>query len=119
MKYKCDSCGNSTDNIYHDSDFMGEDFIKKYGDKEYHRCADCDKRLNDEIEWENEQSYMEYITCPWCGYENCDSWEYEDSENEVKCVDCGRLFDLEINHEVTYTTKKSACERMEDSHEQS
>lgn len=114
MKYKCDGCGSPTDNIYHDSDFMDEAFIKKYGDREHHRCADCDKRLEDEIEWENEQAYTEHITCPWCGYENLDSWEYEDSEDEVECGECSRMFDLDVHHDIKYTTRKSECEREEE-----
>lgn len=110
MKYKCDGCGNSTDNIYHDSDFMSADFIQRHGDKAHHRCDDCTQRLRDEIEWENEQSNMRHITCPWCGYENRNSWEYEDSEDEVECGECGELFDLEVCHEITYTTRKSASQ---------
>lgn len=48
--------------------------------------------------------YAEHITCPWCGYEYEDSWEYQDDEDEMECADCGKKFSLSIRIETDYTT---------------
>ena len=32
------------------------------------------------------------LTCPWCGYEDRDSWERGDSDDRAECGRCTRLF---------------------------
>jgi hypothetical protein len=44
------------------------------------------------------------IVCPYCGYVESDSWEYP--EGKRTCCDCERLFTVEHNTVVTYTTRK-------------
>lgn len=48
-----------------------------------------------------------HVTCPHCGWEDYDSWEYDQDYVEgAVCgnLDCGKEFDIEICREVTYTT---------------
>lgn len=116
MKYKCDKCGQPTDNIYRYKDHFGAKFLDAVNswEKETHTCDECEQKADDYKEWQNEQFQERKIICPWCGYENGDSWEYEDSEDEVECGECGRLFDLEVETEVHYTTRKSDSEYDKD-----
>jgi hypothetical protein len=55
------------------------------------------------------QECRDDITCPWCGYEYCDSWEFRDDGNE-KCQECGKEFTYSANHSVTYSTYRKVCE---------
>jgi len=46
--------------------------------------------------------------CPYCGYENYDSWEIaggEEFDGEHDCHSCGETMLISRNVEVTYTTK--------------
>lgn len=47
----------------------------------------------------------EQITCPYCGYENCDSWEADDDEDECKCPCCGSVFSYQRNVTVEYCSQ--------------
>ena len=61
--------------------------------------------------WRNEQYWKDEITCPWCGYEDPDSWEFEsECDDEHECPNCGELFVLERNVNITYTSRR----RLED-----
>jgi DNA-directed RNA polymerase subunit RPC12/RpoP len=112
MQYICDKCGQPTDNTWDYKDHFGVEIIKKYGweNKSSHTCDSCEQKEEEFEEWKNEKYREKYITCPWCGYQNCDSWEYSDDDEEIPCGSCGRLFDLEVHHETTYTTRKSEIE---------
>lgn len=46
------------------------------------------------------------ITCPHCGYENPDSWEFahRDQGTDLECPSCEKPFFLEVEREVYYTT---------------
>ena len=112
MKYTCDKCGNPTDNKYVYKDHFDKEIIKRYGwgDKMSHTCDECEQKAEDYEEWKNEQYKEDRIICPWCGYKNEDSWEYVESEDGVECDRCGKLFNLEVDHEITYTTRKSDSE---------
>lgn len=48
------------------------------------------------------------ITCPHCGCEFMDSWEYsgEQHEIEIECEECENEFKLLVEIEVNYTTWK-------------
>ena len=49
-------------------------------------------------------SYNELVTCPWCGYEEQDSWEYEDDEYE--CNSCGKPIEVYRIVDIHYSTVK-------------
>lgn len=101
----CDRCGKPTPNY--------EEYIfgPIHGKEGYSICDDCKKRQNRNRTWENEQWHKDEITCPWCGYEDPDSWELEDEyDGEYECERCGKPFMLEKVVEVTYTSRR----RIED-----
>lgn len=45
------------------------------------------------------------ITCPYCGYEFSDSWEYRQECDEEECCECGKKFHWSRNVSVDYTSK--------------
>lgn len=48
-------------------------------------------------------SYSESeVTCPWCGYEHSDSWEFSDGDYD--CADCEKPFGVSRDESVTYST---------------
>ena len=50
-----------------------------------------------------------YAICPYCGYEDQDSWEIghgEECDTETDCASCGRTFQVSRHISVTYTTKR-------------
>ena len=49
--------------------------------------------------------HKRYAVCPWCGYEDEDSWEYEEGETEAECPNCGKEFTVIAEIEMNYTTK--------------
>lgn len=49
----------------------------------------------------------ELITCPWCGYEDKESWEAEhDHQEERECGECEKSFYYIAKIEVTWSTWK-------------
>lgn len=103
--YVCDLCGKPTSNhtFYWSGPICGKDG--------YSWCDECISDFERKQEWENEQSGKENITCPWCGYEDTDSWEFDaEYDDDYECPSCGKPFILERIVEVTYTSKR----RIED-----
>lgn len=53
--------------------------------------------------------YTRNIVCPFCGYEDRDSWEVgkgQEGETETDCRDCGKTF-LVVRHvSVDYSSRK-------------
>jgi transcription elongation factor Elf1 len=47
-----------------------------------------------------------YCTCPYCGYEDADSWELGNDVDEATCCRCGRRFKLNIELSRTYSTER-------------
>lgn len=49
------------------------------------------------------------ITCPYCGWEDMDSWECglnDDGDSDVfECVDCEKKFNATMEIEVTYSSR--------------
>ena len=45
-----------------------------------------------------------HAICPWCGYEDEDSWEYQEGETDTECPSCGEPYTVECTAEVLYTT---------------
>lgn len=57
--------------------------------------------------WENARYHEQYIICPYCDYEDPDSWELESEfDDEYECAHCGKIFEVSQNIEITYTSKK-------------
>lgn len=110
MKYKCDRCGKPTENSYRDSDYKNGEYIGKYGNREHHFCDNCIRKFRNKYDWNNEEFKTNCIVCPWCGFDQDNSKSYEKDEKDVECEYCFKLFDLEINYETTYTTKRAASQ---------
>jgi len=63
-----------------------------------------------------------FITCPYCGHEDTDSWEVAEDIVDGKlpnesCVYCDQEFEIVRECEVTYTTKKHKRKQTEQSKE--
>lgn len=52
-----------------------------------------------------EECYTDQITCPYCGYENSDSWEADDDEYEYECPCCMSTFSYQRNVTVEYCSQ--------------
>jgi hypothetical protein len=58
---------------------------------------------------EIDTEYTDFITCPYCGYEDRDSWEVDfgNSEcTEIQCVNCEKEVSVTRIVNITYTTRK-------------
>lgn len=55
------------------------------------------------------QTHESNIICPYCGYEDTDSWEWNENYEYYDCPDCGEEFRVERYVEVTYSTFKKEC----------
>lgn len=53
--------------------------------------------------------YRDEIICPYCGYKFHDSWEYNDDDGKIYCIDCDKEFILRVNISVDYSTFKINC----------
>ncbi len=49
--------------------------------------------------------YTPEIVCPYCGFEESDSWELDGGNGVFEC-ECGNEYKYYRNIEVTYTTMK-------------
>lgn len=77
----------------------------------------------------NMPKYTRNIICPYCGWEDKDSWEVFDGEDgdgaetEVDCGNCEKTFSVILNVEFSYTSKKISCDSskkdVEDDEEES
>jgi hypothetical protein len=50
------------------------------------------------------------IKCPYCDYEDKDSWEFDEDEGDVTCGSCEMDFTVNRFIEVTYSSYKKDCE---------
>ena len=64
---------------------------------------------------EIDNDYTFYAVCPYCGYEDRDSWEIfrsskdgDGSTAEVECMndDCGRTYKVTLHIDVSYSTEE-------------
>lgn len=71
------------------------------------RCSQGDKykitelkqfNLEEESNWGKDE-----ITCPICGYEVGDSWEYDSDEGDCECGGCGATLEWSREVEVSYS----------------
>ena len=53
-------------------------------------------------EMPEEQYGTDNITCPYCGYEDGDSWEADESNDHYECPNCGCYFSYEREVSVSY-----------------
>lgn len=58
---------------------------------------------------EKEYNNEDLIICPFCGYENEDSWEVQHSDDSHECGSCDKKFILEVEHITKYSTKRMDC----------
>ena len=58
------------------------------------------------VDGEEEPTFTDEIVCPWCGYEELDSWEAPDHDDESVCEECGKVFAYEREIEVTYSSRR-------------
>jgi len=57
------------------------------------------------------------IKCPYCDWEDNDSWEFGEDSGTHTCGDCGEEFNVERNVEVTYSTTRIDCEEKGSEHD--
>lgn len=51
--------------------------------------------------------YQDVIICPYCGFDHQEPEEMVDTDDEcseVKCGDCGKIFNVVVQKEITYST---------------
>lgn len=98
----CVSCGIKRKDLDESPLFSREGAFLCWPCKE----KDLQKRIQDRITKGFEHKFTNEITCPYCGYEESDSWESADSDDERLCDECGEVFEMQRNIEVTYCTSK-------------
>lgn len=97
-KTHCDKCGERVE--------KGEGIYAIGG---YYHNSTCYEQVKqeyiDNYEWNKlETSYTNEMICPYCGYENRDSFEYDDEEGDRECERCEREFEYSRAIEITYST---------------
>lgn len=106
---KCCDCGKETDRRVWSN--LSKEWAIAHGLWDKFRCQKCADALDALDDWQNGQWHTDEIMCPWCGYEESDSWELDsDYDNEYECPSCGRTFEVTRNVEVTYTSRKRKCD---------
>lgn len=48
--------------------------------------------------------YEDNIVCPYCGYIEPESYDFNEDENFYECPECGRVSRLEVQTETHYST---------------
>ena len=79
-----------------------------YNDKHYSACCTMPQKKiavvrEFKIEGEIERNCEHEITCPNCGHENSDSYEYSD-DGEEECQTCGATYEYHREVSCTYDT---------------
>lgn len=54
--------------------------------------------------------YENNIKCPYCNWEDGDSWEFGEDYGTATCGSCSKEFNVTRNVEVTYSTSRIECE---------
>ena len=57
-----------------------------------------------------EHKYENQIKCPYCDWEDSDSWEFDEDEGTATCGSCEKEFNVTREVEVTYSTSRIECE---------
>lgn len=110
MKDECKVCGKpDPEHIFHCEDHY---LCENCGTKEnlitskQLLCRSClEKQIEIDIQnFNGNTDYTNDVTCPHCGHEQMDSWEY--NSGEYDCGHCEKPFDVEIYTERTYSTTR-------------
>ena len=64
-----------------------------------------------------EHKYEKNIKCPYCDWEDQDSWEFNEDSGVVNCGGCEKEFNVTRDIEVTYSTSRINCEENETEHD--
>lgn len=56
-----------------------------------------------------EHKYENNIICPYCNYEDKDSWEFTEDEGTQNCGSCEKEFNVTREVTVTYSTSRFDC----------
>lgn len=70
----------------------------------------CKEAYEAYLEEQIDHEYTREIVCPYCGYEERDSWEVSPDEKYlglVECENCGKEFYAERMIQVTYSTERA------------
>lgn len=99
MRYKCDHCGQPTNNIYKFN--IGEKYYV------HHTCDTCSEKMDKVRVWQNEQFQTNTMVCPWCEteYDYYDNI-FEEGNGTCTCPYCDKEFEYECEHTITWTTRK-------------
>lgn len=55
---------------------------------------------------EHNTQFQDNAVCPFCGFKDGDSFEYNESDTMGICPACGKSFELTVEYSVTYSTIK-------------
>ena len=64
-----------------------------------------------------EHKYEKNIKCPYCDWEDNDSWEFGEDNGTQTCGSCEKEFNVEREIEVTYSTTRINCEEIGTKHD--
>jgi DNA-directed RNA polymerase subunit RPC12/RpoP len=53
-----------------------------------------------------EHEFTKNVVCPYCGFENKDSWELEDWSDNYECPNCEEKFSFTRYVETYYSSKR-------------
>lgn len=63
---------------------------------------------------EPDTKYTNNAICPYCGYENKDSWELFKNSGTATCCNCDRAYRYSRDVITTYCTSKIECSNLSD-----
>lgn len=52
----------------------------------------------------DDENYTNNVKCPYCGYEDKDSWKLDDSDDSHECGQCGAIFGYERTVTIDYSS---------------
>ncbi len=64
-----------------------------------------------------EHNYEENIKCPYCDWEENNSWTFEGEEDIYTCDNCEKEFNVTKSVSVSYSTSRLSCEDVKDKHD--
>lgn len=62
------------------------------------------------------KDFKNNLTCPYCGYEDEDSWELSDNEDEHECGRCGAIISYERVVTVEYNSSPKEPPKVVNAH---
>jgi hypothetical protein len=100
--HRCDGCGTEIGLCYRSGKLNCETCHEKFVEKQIAQFQESGK-----VDEDGEVFLASHITCPYCGYEDRDSWEASDSDDEYQCGHCEKLFSYERVVDISYTSRKN------------